>query len=556
MEIRIMPWIFDILPIRPKAEDGESQCSWLTRIGELNRIKSKGSLRSLLFSNDSQPLRIQDFQRPDYGSFCRAMQVDETSVLATTFYYLAKNFGRSISPRSISSFLGGTLSDSLCYCPACLKENLYYRLVWRFSHINVCYRHSIQFMDHCGYCGKRIPLFTIPFKIGVCPYCNGSLWKLKGVGVNKGVENSEFHSKSIEFLLKNVDWESKGVVNFSELIGMYILKFQGNSPNPRGISSSYISQIRRGVIGQGVGLAEYIKYFEFFGKTLYDVIEADGLGKSCTINQNDSLDQSFNPENLKKGVVAKRVQYLEQVKIAIETLKNEGKLISTHSIAKHMEISPGTLYHYPEIMALLPRLDKKIIGKRNIASTKLLNEAQRAWCDILKNKIPTNREIARAIGISDVFYYPQVSEWLHNARKDYKRQKHINEINYLIGKLDHVKNIIVRDNLPTSIKTVAAILGCTARKIRKSNDLLSAVNSMLSKIPRKADHKRHNEDELLIELLFIRERLKQAGIKETQILIAREMNLTVSGLRQFPRIREIFDDIGRGYRERKKHEPG
>lgn len=44
------------------------------------------------------------------------------------------------------------------FCPACLKEDFYHRLLWDVSYITVCHKHKTSLVDHCPKCDHPIQL--------------------------------------------------------------------------------------------------------------------------------------------------------------------------------------------------------------------------------------------------------------------------------------------------------------------------------------------------------------------------------------------------------------
>lgn len=49
-------------------------------------------------------------------------------------------------------FLTGMVRDHLCYCPDCLSEKPFHRLIWRIKDIDVCLRHHYVLLDKCLSC--------------------------------------------------------------------------------------------------------------------------------------------------------------------------------------------------------------------------------------------------------------------------------------------------------------------------------------------------------------------------------------------------------------------
>lgn len=65
------------------------------------------------------------------------------------------------------------ISSLLRYCPLCLKEESYYRVVWQLKISFVCLKHKIWLLDTCSSCGQVVYCATTPFcqcKCGILLY--------------------------------------------------------------------------------------------------------------------------------------------------------------------------------------------------------------------------------------------------------------------------------------------------------------------------------------------------------------------------------------------------
>ena len=173
-----MTYYFEVLPLHPGPKPMESLSSYLCRLAELNRIMNFNELRLMLMPKstdknyfrdfvDIPPLSVKDISLSTFQ--------DELTILGATFYPLMINLGRRTHPHSIGHFLKGALAKTFRFCPHCLIEDPYYRIYWRFLDIKVCPIHWNRLLDQCPNCHKNIPLMSPKFKIGICPFCNGSL---------------------------------------------------------------------------------------------------------------------------------------------------------------------------------------------------------------------------------------------------------------------------------------------------------------------------------------------------------------------------------------------
>jgi hypothetical protein len=157
---------FDVLSCHPPPQRFESFTSYLMRLAAANGIKTRAVLSKLLFPDASvSNMRklLSDYSPPSFQALPDAGLAPVEKLLGTTFFQLAKKFGRSPDSASLALFLENTLTPRLRYCPYCLLENStpYYSLLWRFNVVNACSTHGSYLLDSCGQCGKSLPLFTL-----------------------------------------------------------------------------------------------------------------------------------------------------------------------------------------------------------------------------------------------------------------------------------------------------------------------------------------------------------------------------------------------------------
>ena len=70
--------------------------------------------------------------------------------------------------------LSGIFDYEYRYCPLCLKEKTYNRLVWRIKNIKICNQHKVKILDKCLLCNNLIKYEELR-ELGVCPHCGISL---------------------------------------------------------------------------------------------------------------------------------------------------------------------------------------------------------------------------------------------------------------------------------------------------------------------------------------------------------------------------------------------
>jgi len=174
---------FDCLPLHPASEDGESCSSYLIRLCQLNGL-SISFIRRLnhllgggvtLFAHPDYPVRSWELMS-------KLSSRSQKGLLNTTLYWIALKFGLQIdlddeqaTNYTIRNFFGVFLSNSLRFCPQCISQFKYYRLMWRFHPMPGCQIHGVYLMDRCWKCKASIPLLSARLEIGYCLKCGADL---------------------------------------------------------------------------------------------------------------------------------------------------------------------------------------------------------------------------------------------------------------------------------------------------------------------------------------------------------------------------------------------
>jgi len=216
VQVRIMTYYFDALPLHPPPEPMESLTSYLMRLAELNGISSIDGISTLGFPHQDRRItrEIADYPPVSFDQLTTIGACNEEALRGTTFFHLSAKFERSALPQPMSRFLSGCISMYLRYCPLCLAEQCekHYQLSWRFLAYLVCYKHKCRLLETCGHCYALIPLFTSPFKLGYCPKCQKSLELCVKTLITDQTElEVALHAyDDIVFLLTPQSWEEDG----------------------------------------------------------------------------------------------------------------------------------------------------------------------------------------------------------------------------------------------------------------------------------------------------------------------------------------------------------
>lgn len=79
------------------------------------------------------------------------------------------------------------VNNGLRYCPLCLKENRYYRMIWQLKLSFACLRHNIWLVDSCPQCGE-----LIQSKINLYCQCKKGHLVSRNQNITEGISR-EFH---------------------------------------------------------------------------------------------------------------------------------------------------------------------------------------------------------------------------------------------------------------------------------------------------------------------------------------------------------------------------
>jgi len=148
------------------------------RVARANGIRTERQLLRLLYAHAARiPPTIQDApQSPGATSaFARATALTERDVEDMTFHHLCWRFACTGHTGNFIQFLGDTVTPFLRFCPRCIDEDGYYRLIWRMADLDGCVVHNEYLRDTCAFCGHHIPPLSPLLRIGVCPTCRKDL---------------------------------------------------------------------------------------------------------------------------------------------------------------------------------------------------------------------------------------------------------------------------------------------------------------------------------------------------------------------------------------------
>lgn len=227
---------FDVLISRPRLKQRESLTGLIIRLCDKNGIASVDEASLLFFPLQSRRIIrfMQDYPPLNLMHLARITQIQEEDLRQGTFEPIGRKFGRSAHPQALSRFLSDTVSSTLRICTHCMAmPSPYYRITWRFSKVIGCLEHGCLLIDTCHNCGRKIPLFKAPFKVGQCPRCKVDLSGTLSVPMNANeCFQTERALDDIEFLFAPSNWDYS-VEEVIKRVGKFLMKHRERTNQSR-----------------------------------------------------------------------------------------------------------------------------------------------------------------------------------------------------------------------------------------------------------------------------------------------------------------------------------
>ena len=381
-------YVFDTYASHPPPEPLESLTGYLTRIAALNGMTTRIQVRSTLLSHDTGGYHPTptDFPLSSWSALSTAVAATSERLLATSLYFIGHKFGRADSTKSLGSFLRESLSTSLRYCPACLKERGIRLLLWRFFALGGCSEHGIRLLDHCRHCGRSIPLFTPPYSVCHCPFCLGDL---TGCCADTLPEDEWSTTRTIEHdltqLLLPQTWEYADSFR-PEFVGLVLQRLR----NEWGWSQQEVAK-RLGLRESDVMLMEWASPFngkqfhtlylyarKILGRSLYDVVR-----EAC-----------------------QWTNVIEDAQAVIQQLRHQGEPVTTWKVCTILGITSQRLRWYPQVRAVI----KAAVDYPNCEKDE--QGIRRAFAEMSERNFPVTLKLLHkfsAVPFSRLVDYPNIA---------------------------------------------------------------------------------------------------------------------------------------------------
>lgn len=175
---------------------GESLPSLLVRLAKLNRYDPIGIINRLCLEGLEKDRLDQPARAATYERMAALTKIAPCELYTAT----AHRFAPTLTPPGVETELlklsSGKVVPLLAqgigskqlrpplaaqFCPNCLKEALYHRLVWLSVAASACLQHKCLLMNLCPRCRKAISIRSVVE--GQCQYCDAALAQAESIHV-------------------------------------------------------------------------------------------------------------------------------------------------------------------------------------------------------------------------------------------------------------------------------------------------------------------------------------------------------------------------------------
>lgn len=173
----------DKFTVRPKPKDGESITGYFLRVAHLNAIDAIGILKLLnvgyrqILKMQANQLDIMPDRSFDLELMCKLLNLEISQIYLMTFRSAVKKFVGSIESIEEYPFVlyGLTDAKNRRFCPMCLHEQGFYKLIWQVKEISVCDVHGIELTSACPSCSTKQPFMSSHLALLRCATCGAPL---------------------------------------------------------------------------------------------------------------------------------------------------------------------------------------------------------------------------------------------------------------------------------------------------------------------------------------------------------------------------------------------
>lgn len=543
---------FDVLPMHPQPEWLESFTGYLTRLAEANQIRSMRTWSSVCFpaGNPMTTRALKDYPPLTFGALSVIATCSLPALQATTFCHVADKFGRLPHSRAFHQLLNQALAPRLRYCPLCLIEQPYYALPWRFLILTGCVRHGCRLLDRCGHCQQALPLFTSPFKVGVCPACEQDLSTCRSEPLPE-TERDRLSNRfqDLVFLLSPHPGQAAELAAWP--VGRRLAHCrrmrhwqQIEVAHHLGSASARMVSTMERMNGnrQHLTLQDYIQYADCLGLTLREVFSLPLPAEAAA--PTDLERRSRSP------AYARQSEWLDKAQKAIQTLEESGKPVTQETVSQVVGLSVAALIRYPQIKTLFETFTLKSPGKvRRFQDRQdeLLDQAQAAIQNLAKLGRPMSQSaIGLMMGTNAVALerYPRVRALLQQTAAEDAQRRQAELVEKTGQAVEHLRSL----NQRISPRAVGVLIGRSPADLRYHRELLAIVNQAEQErrgeaARRRQAEKQAQEERALIEVQKAIQQLAARGEPVLHKVVSQMVGISKSAFAEYPRVKALVRQV-------------
>lgn len=333
------------LTVRLKIFKDESISSYIFRVSKenglsflafLNMIKSSSKYYAQF--SEINILDIVPLGHIDTDSYKEMTGDTSESLINNTFYKILEKFCKSIKVER-SRFFTGIFDYEFRYCPLCLKERTYNKLIWRVKDIKICNQHKVRLLDRCLFCNNLIKYDQLR-ELGICPHCGNRLdFKIENENFDyKFLKEQKYLCETWNTLL----YERYNKINPRDIAYkiLYVLNNKNDQFNRNKVKDSIKEKNKLAMILQyarGTTIQKRVLHLATIIQILYD--NDTSMQQFLNVNVPDTFISSVNSNFIKK------IESASCIAPWCNNINVKGKLIKTGtSVKKHT--SGNSLLYY------------------------------------------------------------------------------------------------------------------------------------------------------------------------------------------------------------------
>jgi transcriptional regulator with XRE-family HTH domain len=240
--------------------------------------------------------------------------------------------------------------------------------------------------------------------------------------------------------------------------------------------------------------------------------------------------------------------FVHQLNMALETLRSRGKPLTAQNIRDAARMSSTELNKYPRVKSIWNQIaaDRDRERRRQVQSkedqvVELVQTAMRHLRS--QGKSVTQKAISQMVGktVNGLRYYPKVKVILRVVAEECRHVRKMQRESRESGWVDKVQGAIKKlkkQGRPITYREISHQIHSSASALWR----YPSIKAILKKATAKGNQQ-ERESELLKKVWEAERALRAKGKSVTQLAISKELKMSPSGLRRYPRIMAIFAEM-------------